>query len=506
MTPFATGLWENLSHDLPYIWPQVLLTVVGTLMLWPLDGWLLGWTKNEKHKWAPVTMAILLAALVLTFITPNGLGFSAMYKVDGLTKGFQILCILGSLFAVMLSQKVLGALQEHTVEYYALILFATVGMMFMCGATDLVTVYFSIELMALCTYILVAYFRDQARSIEAGMKYFLLGAFSSGILLYGISLLFAATGGVTTNLTELNSKLALVPQSSNLLVFSGVLMVMVGLCFKVAAVPFHMWAPDAYDGAPTPITAWMSTAPKAAALAIFLRVFGTGFHGIHSEWVMPLMMVSGASMILGNVAAIKQQSMKRLLAYSSIAHVGYMLLGVLSYDAQAGAQAVWLYMLSYLLMNTGAFAIVIYLQGKGEGERIDDFRGMGKRHPLLAFSMLIFLLSLAGIPPLIGFFGKFYLFLLAVQQGYTTLVVIALLTSAISAFYYLEVVKQMYFTEPLEGEMEPLDAFAKYLIGTTCALVLAGVLLGPKLLDWTDQIRWFEKDAPKAAMVLNPGK
>ena len=512
MPSFAPGLWDTLSHDLPYIWPQILLTFAGTVMLWPLDSWLLGWSKAEKHKWAPVTMVILLVTLALVFLAPSGLGFSSMYKVDGLTRGFQMLCILGSLFAVMLSRQVLGGLQEHTAEYYVLILFATVGMLFMCGATDLVTVYFSIELMALCVYILVAYLRNQARSIEAGMKYFLLGAFSSGILLYGISLLFAATGGITTNLTELNQKLALVPANQNLLVYSGVLMVLVGLCFKVAAVPFHMWTPDAYDGAPTPITAWMATAPKAASMAIFLRVFGTGFHGVTSDWLQPLMVIAGASMILGNVAAIRQQNMKRLLAYSSIAHVGYMLLGVLCYDAQAGAQAVWLYMLAYLLMNTGAFAVVIYMQGKGEGELIEDFAGLGKRNPLLAFSMLVFLLSLAGIPPLIGFFGKFYLFLLAVQQGYTTLVVIALLTSAVSAFYYLEVVKQMYFRVPAEsaGEelepMEPMDGYSKFLISSTCVLTLGGMLLGAHLLGWTDQIRWFDQEAPKAAILDVQGK
>ncbi len=497
---FATGLWEALSHDLQYIWPQMLLMVSGLLMLWPLDSWLLPWTKAEKHKWAIPTMAILLVSLLISLYTPNGLGFSAMYKVDGLTKGFQALCILASIFAVMLSQKVLGALFEHTAEYYALILFATSGMLFMCGAVDLVTIYFSIELMALCIYILVAYLRNQERGIEAGMKYFLLGAFSSGILLYGISLLFAATGGITTNLTELNQKLAVVSQDKNLLVYSGALIVLVGLCFKVAAVPFHMWSPDVYDGAPTPITAWLATAPKAASLAVFLRIFGTGFHGIFNEWEAPLMVIAGATMILGNVAAIKQQSMKRLLAYSSIAHVGYMLLGVLSADPVAGAQAVWLYMAIYIVMNTGAFAVVIYLQGKGEGERIEDFRGLGKRHPVLAFSMMMFLLSLAGIPPLVGFFGKFYLFLLAVEQGYTTLVVIALLTSAVSAFYYLEVVKQMYFKEPAEGEVEPMDSYSKFLISATCAVVLIGTAFGPQLLKWTDDIRWFEKETP--AVIL----
>ena len=233
------------------------------------------------------------------------MGFSAMFEVDGMAKGFQYLCLAAGIITVLLSQLQLDALGEQTVEYYALLLFSISGMLFLVGATDLVSIYFSLELMALCIYILVAYLRTQERSIEAGVKYFLLGAFSSGILLFGISLLFAAAGGVTTNLVELNDTLALAPHSSSLLVFLGVLMVLVGFCFKVAAVPFHMWSPDAYDGAPTPITAFMSMAPKAASLAAFLRVFGTGFNGVSTDWVAPLSFVAAASMILGNIAALR---------------------------------------------------------------------------------------------------------------------------------------------------------------------------------------------------------
>jgi len=386
-------------------------------------------------------------------------------------------------------------LKEQTVEYYALLLYGLAGMMFLCGASDLMTVYFSVELMAMCIYILVAYLRTQNRGVEAGLKYFLLGAFSSGILLYGISIVFAAAGGTTTNLVELGEKLPLATNSQNLLVFTGILMVLVGLCFKVAAVPFHMWSPDAYDGAPTPITAWMATAPKAAALAAFLRVFGTAFHGSLDQWSLPLQFVAGASMILGNVAAMKQQSMKRLLAYSSIAHVGYMLLGVLANDlsitdplAANGARAVWLYMLIYLVMNNGAFAVVIHLQGKGEGERIEDFRGLHKTRPLLAFSMMVFLLSLAGIPPLVGFFGKFYLFKLAVERGFTFLVVIAMLTSAVSAYYYLGVVNQMYFGEPAEGEAPAVSRTILTIVVASMLLVVVGTAFGPQLLDWTGRV------------------
>ncbi|MDP2876353.1 MAG: NADH-quinone oxidoreductase subunit N [Holophaga sp.] len=484
--PFAQSLLEALTRDLPYLYGPLFLVFAATLMLWPGDLFV---GRGNKRTWSYVAFLVLAVAGVIAMLTASGVGFSGMFRVDGLTKGFQFLCVVAGLITIVLSQPQLNALREQTVEYYALLLFSIAGMMLLVGATDLVSMYFSLELMALCIYILVAYFRTQERSIEAGMKYFLLGAFSSGILLYGISLLFAATGGTTTNLAELNEKLALVSSNGSLLVFAGVLMVLVGFAFKVAAVPFHMWSPDAYEGAPTPITAFMSMAPKAAALAAFVRVFGTGFHGVAPDWIMPLTFIAGASMVLGNVAALRQQSMKRLLAYSSIAHVGYMLLGVLSGDVQAGAQAIWLYMLTYLVMQSGAFAVIIYLQGKGEGERIDDFRGLAKRQPMLAFAMMVFLLSLAGIPPLLGFFSKFYLFKLAMEQGYTTLTVIALLTSAVAAYYYLNVVATMYFKEPAtDGEVKPLSVAFTFVLTVTCALILVGTFFGFKLLDWTSRI------------------
>jgi NADH-quinone oxidoreductase subunit N len=446
--------------------------------------------RGDKRLWGLVSFLALGVAALFVANTGNGSGFSDMFAMDGITRGFQYLVLAATAITILLSQLQLDALKEQTVEYYSLLLFSASGMLFLVGATDLVSIYFSLELMALCIYILVAYFRTQERSIEAGIKYFLLGAFSSGILLFGISLLFAAAGGVTTNLVELNDRLALAPPSSSLLVFTGVLMVLVGFCFKVAAVPFHMWSPDAYDGAPTPITAFMSMAPKAASLAAFLRVFGTGFNGVPNDWMAPLAFVAAASMILGNIAALKQQTMKRLLAYSSIAHVGYMLLGVMSAGSPGGPQAVWLYMLTYLFMQSGAFAIIIFLQGKGVGERIEDFRGLGRTRPLLAFAMMVVMLSLAGVPPLVGFFSKFYLFKLAIEQGHLTLTVIALLTSAVAAYYYLSVVALMYFKEPAPETETPrtLGTITSWVVGLSCALVLLGTCFGAKLLGWAATI------------------
>ncbi len=485
--PFATGLWGALQRDLPLLFPQILLIVTATVMLWPGDLFV---PRGDKRRWAFVSFIALAVAALCVAKTPVASGFSDMFAVDGITKGFQYLVLAAGAITILLSQLQLDALKEQTVEYYSLLLFSISGMLFLAGATDLVSIYFSLELMALCIYILVAYFRTQERSIEAGIKYFLLGAFSSGILLFGISLLFAAAGGVTTNLVELNDRLALAPPSSSLLVFTGVLMVLVGFCFKVAAVPFHMWSPDAYDGAPTPITAFMSMAPKAASLAAFLRVFGTGFNGVQNDWMAPLAFVAAASMILGNIAALKQQSMKRLLAYSSIAHVGYMLLGVMSAGVPGGPQAVWLYMLTYLFMQSGAFAIVIFLQGKGVGERIEDFRGLGRTRPMLAFAMMVVMLSLAGVPPLVGFFSKFYLFKLAIEQGHLTLTVIALLTSAVAAYYYLAVVALMYFKDPAPETETPrtLGTITSWVVGLSCALVLLGTCFGAKLLGWAATI------------------
>jgi NADH-quinone oxidoreductase subunit N len=485
--PFAAGLWEALVRDLPLLFPELILIITATVMLWPGDLFV---PRGEKRRWAYVSVIALIASGLCVLTTPPGLGFSEMFEVDGLTKGFQYLVLAAGIITILLSQLQLDAMGEQTVEYYALLLFSISGMMFLVGSTDLISIYFSLELMALCIYILVAYFRTQDRSIEAGVKYFLLGAFSSGILLFGISLLFAAAGGVTTNLVELNDKLALASPNNSLLVFTGVLMVLVGFCFKVAAVPFHMWSPDAYDGAPTPITAFMSMAPKAASLAAFLRVFGTGFNGVQSDWMAPLAFVAAASMILGNIAALKQQTMKRLLAYSSIAHVGYMLLGVMCSGVPGGPQAVWLYMLTYLFMQSGAFAIIIFLQGKGVGERIEDFRGLGRTRPVLAFAMMVIMLSLAGVPPLVGFFSKFYLFKLAIEQGHVTLTVIALLTSAVAAYYYLAVVALMYFKDPAPEAAEPrtMGAVTTWVVGLSCALVLLGTCFGAKLLDWASTI------------------
>ena len=492
MPSFAQSLWTALWQDAPLVQAPFFLIGIASLMLWPGDLFI---PRDQKRRWSFVTQITLGITIYLIALTPYRSGFSDMLRIDAMTQHFQLICVLATLATVALSTKLLDLMQEHTVEFYALLLFTLSGMLLLCGATDLVTIYFSIELMALPIYVLVGYFREQERGIEAGVKYFLLGAFSSGIMIYGISLLFGATGGTTTNLDELSSALVAAMDSRGTMVTLGVLMVLVGMAFKVAVVPFHMWTPDVYDGAPTPITAFMASAPKAAAIFAFAKVFGVAFHRIPNVWMLGMEYMAGASMILGNVAALRQQSMKRMLAYSSIAHVGYMMLAILSNDPNlsvmsfSGVQTLWLYVFAYLFTNFGAFAIITFLQGKGEGERIEDFRGLSHRNPWLAFAMMIFLLSLAGIPPLIGFFSKFILFKMALERGFVVLTVIAVLTSAVSAYYYLGVINQMYFRSHPSEEPLKMDRVTGVLV-TVCALiVLLGVSASRWLIEVVDKIK-----------------
>ncbi|MFM8234688.1 MAG: NADH-quinone oxidoreductase subunit N [Holophagaceae bacterium] len=492
MPSFVQSLWTALWQDAPLVQAPFFLIGMASLMLWPGD---LLVPRDHKRRWSFITQIMLVVTMYLIIITPHRSGFSAMFRIDTLTQAFQLICALATLATVALSTKLLDLMHEHTVEFYALMLFTLSGMLLLCGATDLVTIYFSIELMALPIYVLVGYFREQDRGIEAGVKYFLLGAFSSGIMVYGISLLFGASGGTTTNLESLSTALVSAMDTRGTMVTLGVLMVLVGMAFKVAVVPFHMWTPDVYDGAPTPVTAFMASAPKAAAILAFTKIFGVAFQHIAGVWTLGMEYMAAASMILGNVAALRQQSMKRMLAYSSIAHVGYMMLAILSNDPYAsvmsysGVQTLWLYVFAYLFMNFGAFAIIAFLQGKGEGERIDDFRGLSQRNPWLAFAMMIFLLSLAGIPPLIGFFSKFLLFKMALERGFILLTVIAVLTSAVSAYYYLGVINQMYFRSHPNREPLIVDRATGILVSICALIVLLGVSASRWLVEVVDKIK-----------------
>jgi NADH-quinone oxidoreductase subunit N len=374
--------------------------------------------------------------------------FGGSFIVDDYSRFLKILALTGSGTALILSRGYL-ATQARIFEYAILIMLSTVGMMVLISAGDLITLYLGLELMSLALYVVAASHRDDVKSTEAGLKYFVLGALSSGMLLYGASLIYGFTGTVGF------AGIAAAAKGGNLGVLFGVVFLLAGLCFKVSAVPFHMWTPDVYEGAPTPVTAFFASAPKVAAIAVFTRVALTAFPGIVPEWQQIIVFVSIASMALGSFAAIGQKNIKRLMAYSSIGHMGFALVG-LAAGTQEGAQGVLVYIAIYVAMTLGTFAFIIAMKRNGQAvETISDFAGLSRTNPVMAFIFAMLLFSLAGVPPLAGFFAKFYVFLAAIKAGLFTLSVIGVLTSVVGAFYYLTIVKVMYFDEP-KGAVDPM--------------------------------------------------
>ena len=319
----------------------------------------------------------------------------------------------------------------------------------MAAGTDLMTLFLGLEVMSVSLYVLAGFNRNNLKSNEAGLKYFLLGAFSTGFLLYGMALIYGATG--TTRIGQIASQVAqMASPTSNMMLLAGMLLLLIGFAFKIAVVPFHMWAPDVYEGAPTPLTAFMSTGPKAAAFAAALRVLLVAFPSLLVDWSQLLWVLAVLTMTVGNITALRQDNIKRILAYSSIAHAGYVLVGFAAGN-ETGTAGILFYMLSYAFMNIGAFAIIILVGKKGEPNgNVMDFAGFGFKHPLLAVAMTVFLFSLAGMPPTAGFIGKFYLFSGAIQEGYIWLAIIGVLNSAASVYYYLRIMVYMYMKEPTE--------------------------------------------------------
>jgi len=374
--------------------------------------------------------------------------FGGSFIVDNFARFLKILALIGSGVTLILARRYLAE-QAKIFEYAILVMLSTVGMMVLISAGDLIMLYLGLELMSLALYVVAASHRDNAKSTEAGLKYFVLGALSSGMLLYGSSLIYGFTG--TVNFAGIAAE----AKSGNIGLLFGLVFLLAGLCFKVSAVPFHMWTPDVYEGAPTPVTAFFASAPKVAALAVFTRVALTAFPGIVPQWQQIIVFVSIASMALGSFAAIGQKNIKRLMAYSSIGHMGFALVG-LAAGTEQGAQGVLVYIAIYVAMTLGTFAIILAMRRNGRPvETIADFAGLSRTNPVLAFFFAMFLFSLAGIPPLAGFFAKFYVFLAAIKAGLFTLAVIGVVTSVVGAFYYLTIIKLMYFDEPKEA-MEPM--------------------------------------------------
>ncbi len=403
---------------------------------------------------------LLAALLVLT--SARGVGYQGQFTSDAFSAFMQILLLAGAALALILS---LDYNRQHDIarfEYPVLMVLAVTGMMVMVSATNLMTLYLGLELQSLALYVLAAFARDDVRSSEAGLKYFVLGALASGLLLYGISLIYGFSG--TMDFGALATTLSSPGASPGVVV--GIVFVLVGLAFKISAVPFHMWTPDVYEGSPTPVTAFFSTAPKVAAMGLLLRTMTTPFGHQLIAWQQLIVLVSIASMILGALAAIGQRSIKRLLAYSSIGHMGYALIG-LAVGTEAGIRGVLVYLIVYVFMSAGTFACIIAMRRQGRSvEQITDLNGLSRTDPALALAMALFMFSMAGIPPLAGFFGKLYVFLAAVQGGMWTLAIIGVLTSVVGAFYYLRVVKVMYFDAPA-APFDPRPASISFVAAAT---------------------------------------
>jgi NADH-quinone oxidoreductase subunit N len=410
-----------------------------------------------------LSLGAMLLTAVLVIGGTTGVGFHGQFSADPFSAFIKVLVLAGAAFALILAIDHNEREDLARFEYPVLVLLATVGMMVMASATNMITLYVGLELQSLALYVLAAFARDTLRSSEAGLKYFVLGALASGLLLYGISLVYGFSG--TVDFTVLARALT-DPTKVSAGMIVGVVFVLSGLAFKISAVPFHMWTPDVYEGAPTPVTAFLGTAPKVAGIALLLRIMVTPFGHLLPEWQLLIELISIASMLLGSLAAIGQTSIKRLMAYSSIGHIGYALIG-LAAGTEAGVRGVLIYMIVYVFMNLATFAVIIAMRRQGRPvEKIDDLGGLARSDPTLALVMAAAMFSMAGIPPLSGFFGKLYVFLAAVQAGLWPLAVIGVLTSVIGAFYYLRIVKLMYFDDA-QPAFDPHGASLSFVAVTT---------------------------------------
>ena len=395
-------------------------------------------------------VALLAIAGIVLLLLPAGklTSFGSSFIVDDFARFLKVLALLGSAAAIVLSLDFARRERQERFEYSVLILLSTLGMLMLISAADLIALYLGLELMSLPLYVVAASHRDNLRSTEAGLKYFVLGALSSGMLLYGASLTYGFTG--TVSFAGIAHAAGQGGPAGIGLIF-GIVFLFAGFCFKVSAVPFHMWTPDVYEGAPTPVTAFFAAAPKVAGIAMFVRVAVMAFPGITSEWQQIVVFVSIASMALGAFAAIGQRNIKRLMAYSSIGHMGFALIG-LAAGTSEGVQGVLVYMAIYVTMTLGVFAVILSMRrDTGMVESIDQLGGLARTHPATAFFLAMLLFSMAGIPPLAGFFAKFYVFLAAIKAGLYVLAVIGVLASVVGAYYYLAIIKTMYFDEPVEG-------------------------------------------------------
>jgi len=450
--------------------PEIILAVAAMALL--MIGVFSGSRANTTVTGLAVAVLIGVGGWVL-LLSGDGQAFGGAFINDAFARLFKVLVLIGSVVTLVMSVGFAKAEKFDKFEYPVLILLATLGMMLMISANDMIALYLGLELSSLALYVVAAFNRDNVRSTEAGLKYFILGALSSGMLLYGMSLIYGYTGN--TGFDAIAA--ALMGGERQLGLVFGLVFLMAGLAFKISAVPFHMWTPDVYEGAPTPVTAFFAAAPKLAAMALLVRVTMGAFEPITPDWQQIVVFVSIASMVLGAFAAIGQTNIKRLMAYSSIAHMGFALVG-LAAGTQEGVRGVVIYMLIYLAMTLGTFAVILAMRRReGNVEQIDDLAGLSETSPMMATLMTILMFSLAGIPPLAGFWGKWYVFLAAINAELYALAIIGVIASVVGAYYYLRIIKIMWFDKSVAA-FEPMAGELRLVLGASGIFVLFYVLVG----------------------------
>ena len=467
--------------SLELVFPEIFLSISIMFLL------ILGvFKKNSSKLIHNISLVFLIITAIITFNETLGIKekflFNESVVIDYLSSFMKIITLLAAFLVLVISSSYLKTLKIFKIEYPILILSSVLGMMVMISSNDLIVFYMGLELQSLALYVLATFNRDQLKSSEAGLKYFVLSALSSGLLLYGCSLIYGFTGSTNFNIiaNQLNS--------NEYAITFGIVFILVGLAFKISAVPFHMWAPDVYEGSPTSVTLFFTMVPKIAALTVFIRILYLPFANVIDQWQIIMIFLSIASMVFGAVAAIGQKNLKRLVAYSSIGHMGYALAGI-SIGTNEGIQSSITYMVIYLIMNLGLFSCLFMLKRNNNYyENIDDLSGLSKNHPLLSLSLLIILFSLAGIPPMAGFFAKFYVFTAVIKQEMYYLAIIGLLAAVISAFYYLRLIKIIYFDQEKEKYDKDHDIGLKVSLTLSTLLILFYFISPSKLIEIVSKI------------------
>ncbi|TAK63427.1 MAG: NADH-quinone oxidoreductase subunit N [Bacteroidetes bacterium] len=471
---------ETDSFNLLNILPILSVTIVSLVVL-TVESLV---KKNEASSfWISVWGLVFSGVITMVTIPWRGVAMSGMITVGGYGSFFAMLFIIAALFTIILSRDYLQKTYKRIGEFYLLILFATIGMMLMAAAADLVVLFLGLELMSICLYVLAGFLRLQSKSNEAALKYFLLGAFATGFLLYGIALVYGASGTTDISFIVANAGTLM----SQKIFIAGLGLILIGFAFKVAAVPFHMWVPDVYEGSPTIVSGFMSTGAKAAAFSAFLLMFAHQVFG-DGNFMVALSVLAAASMIIGNLVALSQTNIKRMLAYSSIAHAGYMLTGLAAANS-LGKMGIIFYLTAYTFMNLGAFGIISILESReGKNLQFEDYAGLGTKKPVLAALMAIFMFSLSGIPPFAGFLGKYYVFAAAVNADLTWLAILGVVTSAIGVYYYLRIVVMMYFKEGTLDSPESVSGLSLALLSIAALLLFELGIFPSTLLAMIERV------------------